>query len=360
MDATNKIIFITENKRLFHSISNVTKKYKLEIESELLPLCDLTFIKTQLKFNPSTKFIRTAFLDFYKKYNHLPFLILMDYRIDAGLSKEVDPDNKKILRAILVSTALITKSENFHNNEKVNIILIGSPKDIKDFEIYKSHPYFIFKTIKTSNLAIDSILEFYVNNPEKTKEIFYFDYLVINENQDVVTPTNDFERIVKNIIEKKEKLLIAEKTKDQTPIITEYYEPAKVMYKISDARLYVDGQIFDITGKEKFKELKEGIIYIVGHYVNSNYLEVNKKIEKFLREDLSKIRKFTPDEKIIISINSHTVIDGSTSTAINTLFGFKLSDFKNLVILTSEENHKKLENSPGFISLRKYLLKERI
>jgi hypothetical protein len=352
----NKIIILTENKRLFHSISNVIKNNNCEISNDMPLLADMTLIKTQLKITQNTTFLRTAFFDFIKKYSQPPILTLLDYKIETGLPKEIDPDNKKILRTFLLTLATYSKSEFFQNKHKLNLIMIGTSKDLRELEIYKSYPHFAFKNIKTSNQIVNSILEFYANNPEETKKIFNFDYIIVDESQDVIKPTNEFERILKNILETREKTEIAEKSKGQTPIMHGNFEPAKIIYKISDAKIYIDGNFYDISDKTQFNDYKENIVYIVGHYVNPTISEVNKKIEKFLKEDLPKIKKIGPNEKIIFSLNSHTIVDGSTSTALNTLFGFKFADYKNLAIITSKENYQKFLNSPGFISLKKYFL----
>lgn len=355
MKCNNKIIVLTENQRLYHALANVIKEKKCIIDTSIPALSDLNLIKTQLKVSKNTSFLRVAYSEFLKTNNSLPLAIIMEYKIDVGLEKAIDPDKKKILRAFLISNVTYTKSHSFNPNSCINMIFIGGPGDARELDIIKDYPHLIFKTVKTTNESINSFLEYYTKNPTETKKIFHFDYIIIDETNDVVGPSRDFEKILDGLLISKEKMEVQEKIKDQTPIMEGDFEPAKIMYKISDARLYVDGEIFNIENKPKFDKYQEGTIYIVGYYVNNTVQEVNRKLDKFLTEDLPKIKKITPEDKIILSLNSHTIIDGATTHALNTLLSYKLYDFKNIHILTSAENQKKIKNSPGFISLRKFI-----
>ncbi len=358
-DKNNKIVIITENRRLYQALSNIIiKKKNCSIEENIPALSDLNLIKTQIKVVKKTFFIREAYSDFIKTYNCPPLALILDYKIDLGLEKSLDPDNKKLLRTFLISSVIFTKSSNFNIANNINMIFIGKPKDIKELEIFKDCPHMIFKTVKTTNPTINSFLDYYIKNPIEAKKIFYFDYLIIDNTNDVVKPAEKFEKILDKILERKETLMHKEKTKNQTPIIKGNFEPAKIMYKISNARLYIDGKIYNIENNPKFNEYKPDIVYIVGYYVNNTIQDVNKKLEKFFVEDLPKIKKVTPEEKIVLSLNSHTVIDGATTHALNTLLSYKLHMFKNISIITTEENYKKMGNSPGFISLKKFLTKK--
>lgn len=357
MSDGNKIVIITENKRLYQALSNVIKKKDCIIETGIPALCDLNLIKTQVKIYKNTAFLRKAYSDFVKINGSPPLSLVLDYRIELGLEKSIDPDKKKVFRTFLISSVIFTKSHNFKSGDTINMILIGAPKDVREFEIFKDYPHIVFKTVRTTNQTINSFLDYYMKNPSETKKIFHFDYLVIDESNDVVEPAKKFEKILDKLREHKERIVYKEKVKGQTPIMEGMFEPAKIMYKISDARLYVDGEILNIENNPEYNEYQPDIIYIVGYYVNSTLQEVNKKLERFLTDDLPKIRKVTPEEKIILSLNSHTVIDGATTHALNTLLSYKLHEFKNIVIITSDDNYRKMENSPGFISLRKFITK---
>ena len=157
---------------------------------------------------------------------------------------------------------------------------------------------------------------------------------------------------------KRQSLLNLKKGKDQTGILTGKFDAAKVLYKISDLRLYMEGKIYNIENNPKFDKYKENVVYILGYYVQSNMSEVNTKLEKFLLDDLPKIKQLTIDTELNISLEGHTIIDGGVAPALNILLSIKLKDFKNIRLTTSPVNYNKMENSPGFISLRKYIIKK--
>jgi len=349
-----KIVLMIENKRLYQALASIIKKKGYEIVTKYPALSDINLIKINIRNDKSTQFIRDAYNQLLKENEKPPLIIVLDYRIDLGLDRSIDPDKKKILRTLLISNVIYTRSKSFSNN-RINFIFVGGPNDIKELEIFKDYPHFIFKTVKTTNETINTILDFYINNPDKTKSAFKFDYLLIDETNDITIPATKFENIIKEMENEKRTIENKEKTKNQTPIMDGEFEPAKIIYKISDIRLYADGEIYNIENNPKFGKYKCNIIYVVGYFVNKTIPAVNAKIEKFISEELPKIRKITPEDKIVVSLNSHSVIDGATTHALNTLISFKLHHYKNISILTDEKNYKKMENSPGFISIRKFI-----
>ncbi len=349
-----KIILMTENKRLNQALASIIKKKGYDVVTKYPALSDINLIKLNIKNVKSTQFIRDAYNKFLKENNKPPLLIVLDYRIDLGLDKNIDPDKKKILRTLLISNVIYTRSQSFSQN-RINFVFVGGPNDINELEIFRDYPHFIFKTVKTTDGTINSILDSYINDLDKTKKLFKFDYLLIDETNNINHSSEKFENILKELETEKRTIENKEKTKDQTPIMDGDFEPAKILFKISDARLYADGEIYNIENNPKFEKYKCDIIYIVGYFVNKTIPVVNSRIEKFISEELPKIRKIDPEDKILISLNSHSVIDGATTHALNSLISFKLHNYKNISIITDEKNYKKMENSPGFISLRKFI-----
>lgn len=355
--AIHKIILLTKHKRLYKSLRQTIKQKKLECETDITSLCDVDHIIKMIRITKNTLFIRDAYSDFIKKNNGTPLCIILDYKIDLGLSADLDPDKMKLIRTFLIASVILNNMTGLQYN-MTNIILIGSPVHLKQFELFKSNPNLIFTVIKTSNPKLNQLLDKTINNSEVARSLFYFNYLLIDEANDVISPARKLEIIIDKILVKKQSIINKEKTKHQTGLISGHYVPAKILYKISGVKLYLDGKLYDIENNHEFNKYENNVIYIIGHYVHNNVNEVNKKIEKFILDYLPKLRTLSLNTEINISLNSHTIIDGGITPALNILLSTKLKDFKNIRLITSPENFVKMEKSPGFISLKNYIFKK--
>ncbi len=355
--AGEKVIILTKNRRLLKALLQSIRKNNLEYETETTSLYDMDHITRLIKSIKNTSFIREAYSNYIKENNGTPLCIIMDYKIDFGLSKELDPDNMKLLRTFIVSSVILTNTTNLAYNV-TNIILIGSPQHLKQLELFKTNPFLSYKVVRTENPRVNQLLNQALEDPEQTRHLFTMNYLLIDESNDTLSAANKLEVILADLIKKKQSLLNWKKTRDQTELISGKYEAAKLLYKISEVRLFLDGKIYNIENNPKFDKYKENSIYIQGYYIHNNVNEVNAKIEKFILDDLPKIRKISTDTEINIHLNSHTMIDGGIAPALNILLSIKLKDFKNIHLITSPVNFKKIEKSPGFISLRNYIIKK--
>ncbi|MHA1344763.1 MAG: hypothetical protein ACTSQG_12310 [Promethearchaeota archaeon] len=310
----------------------------------------------QIRVAKNTSFLREAFSDFIKENNGTPLCIVLDYRIDFGLPKNLDPDHLKLLKTFIIASTILREKTDLKYN-MMNLVLIGTPKDLKHLELFKNQPHLVYKLVRTNNEHVNKLIEQSLNNPERVKKILTIDYILIDETNDTISAAKRLGVILDRLLQKRQSLINEEKTKVQTKLITGDYDPAKILYKISDARVYIDGKIYNVENNPKFTKYKENIIYVLGYYVQSTVNKVNAKLEKFILEDFPKIRKVTTDTEINISLNSFTIIDGSVTPSLNLLLSTKLKGFKNINLLTSPVNFNKMENSPGFISLRNYIIK---
>ncbi|MBN1897623.1 MAG: hypothetical protein JW827_02515 [Spirochaetes bacterium] len=357
MSENKKVLIITQNKRLLQALTNIIKNKDCSLVSGYPGLNDISLMKLQIKIKKNTSFIRTSFNQFIKDNGGPPVTIVLDYRMDLGLDDSLDPDKKKLFRTFIISSILLSRANTFGTYNTISMIFVGGPGDVKHFKAFKQYPNIVFKTVRTNNQQINDILDYYITHPEEANKIFYFNYLIINESNDVIEPSKKFEKILDKVLSYQEKIVYKEKVKDQTPIMDGKYEPAKVVFKYSNSYVYLDGKTMNIENNQTYQQYKVNTVYIDGYYVNSTLQEVNRKLEKFFLEDLPKIRKVTPEDRIELDLNHHSIIDGATTHALNILVSFKLHEYKNIEILTNNENYRKMEKSPGFISLRKHIIK---
>ena len=352
-----KVIVLTRNKRLLQALVNSVRQKGLEYESEIISLYDMDHITRMIKSTGNTRFLREAFSDLIKENNGTPFCIIIDYLVDFGLPKDLDPDNMKLLRTFAISSIILANTTNLLYNT-TNIVLISSPEYLEQMEAFKLNPHLVFKIAKTQNPGLNKMLDEVLENPEKIKRVFTMNHLLMDETNDYMSAANKLGVLLDKYIQEKQSLLNLKKSKSQTEILTGEYDPAKILFKISDTKIYIEGKIFNIEGNPKFEKYKENIIYLQGYYVQSNVARVNERLEKFILVDYPKIKPLSIDSEINISLGEHTIIDGGITPALNILLSMKLKDFKDINLITSPVNFTKMENSPGFISLRDYIIKK--
>ncbi len=353
----DKVVVLTQNRRLCKALLQSIKNTNLEYESEITSLYDMDHITRMIRNTKDTRFIREAFSEYINENNGPPLCVILDYKADFGLPKNLDPDNMKLLRTFAISSVILTNISHLVYNV-ANIVLISSPTYLKQLEMFKLHPHLIFKIARTENPQLNKMLDDVLDNPEKIKHLLTINYILMDETNDCISAANKLEIILDKLIQKRQSLINLKMGKDQTQILAGKHEPARILYKISDVRMYIDGKIFNIEDNTKFDKYKENIIYIQGYYVQNNVTLVNEKLEKFILDDFPKIKQLSIDSEINISLEDHTIIDGGISPALNILLSIKLKDFKNIHLITSPVNFTKMENSPGFISLRNYILKK--
>lgn len=357
MDSNKQFILLTVNKRLYQALSQAIRSKKLDVETGFQALSDLDYIRKFLSRTKNTSFIREAYSSFIKKYSGTPLGIIIDFRIDLNLEPELDPDRMKLMRTLLISGVILSNMTDLVYN-LTNIICIGGPENLNQFKVFKEKPHLLFKLCKTSNPQINRLLEDKVNYPDKTMATFFFDYILIDEKNDIISASKKLELIIDNILARKQSLINREMTKNQTQILKGEHEPARIIFKISSQRMYMDGQIVNIEENAQFANYPENIIHVLGYYVSSTLSTVNEKIRRFILEDLPKIRKIDADTEIILHLGPEAVIDGSTTPSLNIFFSITLRDFKNIHVVPSPENFGKMERSPGFISLKNYIIKK--
>lgn len=352
-----KVILLTKNKRLHNALLQSLRQKNLVYETTIPALNDFDHITQMIKITKNTLFLGEAFNNFIKANNCTPLCIILDYKMDFGLPKELDPDNMRLLKAFTLSSAVLINMTNLDCNV-MNIILIGEPQYVKQLDMFKLNPHLIYKIVKTENPQLNHLLDKVIQNSEIIKNLLTIDYLLIDESKDFLSTSKKLDGIIDKLLQKKKSMMNLKNGKDQTEILSGQFEPAKLLFKISDSRLYVDGKIFNIENNPKFEKYRENIIYLLGYYVHNNVLQVNEKIEKFLLDDYPRIKKMSEDAEVNINIEDHTIIDGGIAPALNILLSIKLKDFRNIRLITSPLNFGKMENSPGFISLRNYILKK--
>ena len=118
-----KSILLTQDRRLEQFIKVLMRTKKKELESEFPLLSDLNALRTDIQQYGNTLHLRGEFGSFIKSFG-FPYMIIMDYFIDFGLPKSVDPDMRKLLRTFLIAFTILANGKGF-DSATSNLVLRG-------------------------------------------------------------------------------------------------------------------------------------------------------------------------------------------------------------------------------------------
>lgn len=351
--AAQKIMFISDNSRIAMPIKTSITPFGLEIDEEFLNLHSLSLMRKAINSTRSTNFIRSELLRFMKQ-NGYPFLTIIDLKIDTGLGKDIDPDQMKILRTILISYIILSKGNGFENL-KANIILLGTNSQQHEITRIENSPKLILELLATKDESINAFINELKTDSAKFSKLFFIKGLnsEIHSDEIKLKLTNYIQAIKARENLTKQPDPVSEAPKHDA----EEHEIPSLIYRIDDINLYSDGEIIK-DEKSEFSSLNKNEFYILGHWTNKTQLELTKKIIRVVKNGITKDKKFASDDKISIILNDSCFVDAATTASIAQLLVRDLSDYKNIVFKVSQKNMEILQGSAGAQMIKKYLQPE--
>ncbi len=346
--AEEKSILIIEDKRILKAVEFELKRNEIALCTEIKEFSDFEWLKKKFTLTGSFGFIRTGIKELVNKIGKPPAVIILEYK-PAGLMS-IDRTGLRLFYLLFLS------SLSYHqvNNPEYKItgfLLIARPHNLMEVKTICEHPEKLISNLKVQNPKLQEIIKSYTTDTTRLKEEYIFEYTLVDQSYRFEDMARKIKKLIEEIKLGREKIIHKERAKKQTPIMDGDFEPAKVIFKISDEKYYVDGKIFDVAERpEEVEGFTDGKIYIKGYYINKTVSEVNMKLIKFLIEDLPKIRHIKPESEIKVNLQS-AVVDGGTAMGLN-MFLAKVPNFKNIIFEIKRSDYNKLMNSPGFISIK--------
>jgi hypothetical protein len=118
----SKSIIIVNDKRLEQFIKQLMQRKKKAVETAMPLLSNISAIKEDIQKNKNTVNVRGEF-GYFVKENGLPFMMIMDYLVDFGLSLQEDPDKRKLVRTFLLAFTLLANAKGL-GNASANIVFV--------------------------------------------------------------------------------------------------------------------------------------------------------------------------------------------------------------------------------------------
>ncbi|HSV95766.1 MAG TPA: hypothetical protein VLM75_02400 [Spirochaetota bacterium] len=339
---------MSENKRASVSIRGALGRFGLEVESRFLNLSSIPMIKKILARTGNTAFIRTDLFRFIREEG-APFALVMDY--EAGLGADLgDTDGRKLLRTFLISYIILSRGKGFESLG-ANFLLLGTAQNMGEISKIEQNPLSVLDMISTR----DTIVNSFVNDLRGDRQRFLRHFFIRGLNTD--SPAGGAADTVSKFIKSvNDRGRLADDAVVSTGLSSRDGDgpPAKLIYRIDEQRVWVDGDVLGVDSGAQYAALRTGEFYLAGHYTNRNLREVDGKLKSAITRGVATV-KFEADSPIVINMKDGCVTDASTAASLAQMLVHDLGGFAGIRLTVNGENRKILEKSTGYTLLRDYL-----
>jgi hypothetical protein len=348
-----KTILLTRDKRLEQSIKLLLTTKKKSVVNEFPLLSDLTAIHRDIGQFQNTLHLRGEFGSFVKNHG-FPFMIIMDYIIDFGLPKQVDPDMRKLFRTFLIAFTILTTGKGY-NGAKVNIVLIIDRRIKDGVTALERDPSIFLDRLETQDSRVNAIIGSFSNDQERVKDLYNIRHICRPQEGDYKREIDSLDHIIDETDG-----LLRDKERDKrmsgvTGMITDDLEPATVICRSSQDRIIVNGEQREISEDER-KRYQVKNINLIGAITSKTVTTVCDRILDTFTA-IRRINPFKKDEKIFINIPDTSTLDGSFAPSMGSFFNGELGAYSGISINIGTANCSKVRQSQGFIAIKDFLIK---
>lgn len=348
-----KSILLVQNKRLEKFIKQLLHRKEKDLETSLPLLSDINALKNELQRNKNTINLRGEFGYFVKEHG-LPFIMIIDYQVDFGLSIFEDPDKRKLVRTFLLSFTLLANAKGFQN-ASANIVFVINKNQASTMSQFSKYPSFLLEQIRTKDDRVNKIIDSFSADRNKVKSFFKISYIFKPEEGKYAAELERLEKIIDiydKIADEKLKMMV---DKPKTEMVSEDMEPANVICRAAMEKLIINGELGPLSADAKDQYIEKNI-HIEGAVTTKTLTVVKDRLLSTF-QSMVKINPFKKNEKIFINIPDTSVIDGSFASIMGSFLSSALSEYKGISINMGKENSGKLKNSDGYIAIKDYVLK---
>ncbi len=348
-----KSIVLIEDRRLEQFTKQLLQRKKKAVETTIPLLTKVSAIKEDIQKNKNTVNLRGEFGHFVKE-NGLPFLMIMDYHVDFGLSLQEDPDKRKLVRTFLLAFTLLANAKG-HGDASANIVFVVDKNMASTISQFSKYPSFLLEQIRTMDDRVNSIIDSFAADRNKVKSFFKITY-IFNPEEGKYAP--EIERL-DNIVDTFDKIVAAKlkaiKTKTTTEMITDTLKPAEVICRATLEKIIRNGKLDQVREEAKKRYIEKNIH--LGGAITTKTLNEDTKRHLATFQAMSKVNPFKKDEKIFINIPDSSVIDGSFASVMGAFLTKSLAGFKGISLNMGKTNSEKVKNSEGYIAIKDYIIK---
>ncbi len=350
IQVSDKVILITESNELVQPAREALEEYGLALATDQLNLHSLSIIRSQIRSSGKTSFIREELKKFIETRGY-PYAIILDARIDSGLGDQKDPDRLMFFKTILFTLIVLSKSIRY-KNLRSNILLLADANDLEYMKDLTRKPLTLLELFVMKDPKVNKLLH------EYKKDLYSFSSRFTVDCMDRSPQPGEF-------IEELKRRLTALKNRENLDRIksagssldSTNYEAARVIYRLDENRVYVDGTL-EPGGSPEYEKFFPGAFYVQGSWTNRTHLEVSKKLTRAITGGLSGERDFTPHERIDIHLDDESRVDGATPMSMAGLLSKELKQYPEIRFHAKRDNYLVLSKSPGFSLIKKNVIRE--
>lgn len=362
---------ISARRELAPALKVILNRHKILIDTSYDSLSSLLAITKSVRETGNTVFIRKAFSRFVNDWG-LPDVLVIDDRIQLSIDSWQDPDNKKILRTLIVS--IIIAQATAGKPSPVNIILLDVTEGKSNSSSFEKDPVRILDLLGTDNATIGGVVASLRGKPEHFRKMLRIKVVSASaERASIEGEMNAFlagcflaggsvtgaaelgagqEKPAPGTVARPAPQ--AEKAAEMTaekPVQKPADETCDIVVRVDDATCLINGNAVDVNDDEARQSLVRGEINIRGRWVTRNQRRVHDAIMSEVNRGLGS-RMY--DESSVVSVNlTQCTIDQSIISSLISLATKELTRFKDVKILVNFANATVLEKAPGYIMIRK-------
>jgi hypothetical protein len=342
-------IILLKDQNLARIARTVLEYRDRHAEKDLALLRDLNEITADILRTGNTSNIRRQLGTFIMQKG-FPFLTMIDFRTDLGLSKEQDPDNLKLFRTLIISFVLLAHTKGYEN-KTTNLILLTAGEDTTQVRKWIAEPALLFSAVKTSDDKLNAYISAFASNEEKARSYFHLVALEYPAAGQLPQSIKKFEEAVDEI----QKWLVEKKhvNKNHTGLVTEDLPPANAVLRVNPEKLVADGILRDANNDEKLS-YTEMTLYLLGAVTIGTFETVKKRIIQTINA-AHRIKPFRKDTRLVIKVPDASVIDASFATNFGMFFS-NLPISINAVLDLGRNNLEKVKTATGFIAVKAHMI----
>jgi hypothetical protein len=366
-----RAIVISAHRELAPALKVILNRHKILIDTSYDSLSSLLAITKSVRETGNTVFIRKAFSRFVSDWG-LPDVMIIDDRIQLAIDSWQDPDNKKILRTLIVS--IIIAQATAAKPSPVNIILLDVTDGKSNSSSFEKDPVRILDLLGTDNATIGGVVASLKSKPDHFRKMMKIKVVSASaERAEIEGEMNAFlagcfiaggndtgagETIVETkipvpgmMVQDAPHVQKPVGKPAETPVQKTAAEICDVVVRVDDDTCSINGSAVDLKGDEVRLSLVRGEINIRGRWVSRNQRKVHDAI---MNEVTSGLAAKLYDDSSVVSVNlTQCEIDQSIISSLISLATKELSRFKDVKILVNFANATMLEKAPGYIMIRK-------
>lgn len=358
-----KSIIITDSINLQKYFKSILKQKGFDLVEDSL-LSDVSMIKRNIAFHKNTAEIRNTLGEHIKQHG-IPSVLALDYMMNLGLEKSLDPDQRKLLRTFIIAYAILLQGKGYTRERNI-IVLIGDERMESHLKLFKEKPNMLFKIVKSENPKVNQFLDLYASDLQLAKQFFQIDYILKPQDGVIQGQLNKIGDIATMAL-RHEELFATNKTRIQANhsedgnSIIQNPRDIELCYKFADGRILLNNNFVE-NPENKFADNLPDTLYVYGDWASVNQMESAQKIGDFFEKILKPIwEKETENHKqkempLSLFLTDEVSLEMGMLPSLIQLIEHRLNKIGKVSLFISPRNREKISKAAGFNFLQNYFM----